>query len=149
MVEEPGQEPQAGGEKTPEEELSMLRAQMLEIQQSLADKDSEIGTLNQTRQEMEKRLAAVDDGLSKAIASYKSVVAKANPEIIDGLITGDTIESIDDSLSRARELVSKVRRGVQNEISLVKVPAGAPERTSPDLAGLTSREKIQYAIGKK
>ena len=92
---------------------------------------------------------ALNDSLSKAVASYKAVVARANPEVIEELITGDTISSIDDSLYRAKELVSKVRRGVESEISLAKVPAGAPERTSPDLSALSPREKIQYAMGKK
>ena len=70
-------------------------------------------------------------------------------EIIEELVTGETVEPIDVSLSRAKELVSKVRLGVQNEISLAKVPAGAPERTSPDLSTLSPREKIQFAMGRK
>ncbi len=98
---------------------------------------------------MEKRLTAANDSLSKAVAGYKAVVVRANPEVIEELITGDSIETINDSLSRAKELVGKVRRGVESEISLAKVPAGAPERTSPDLSSLSPREKIQYAMGRK
>ena len=98
---------------------------------------------------MEKRLTAVNDSLSKAVTSYKGAVVRANPEVIEELITGDSIASIDESLSQAKELVSKVRRGVQSEISLAKVPAGAPERTRPDLSALSPREKIQYAMGRK
>ena len=77
------------------------------------------------------------------------MVAQANPEVIDELISGDSIASIDESVSRAKEMVSKVRRGIESEISLAKVPAGAPERTAPDLSALSPREKIQYAIGRK
>ncbi len=149
MVEEPGSESPSGGEKTPEEELAKLNARLIELEQAVAGKEAEITSLKQTGQEMEQRLATLGNSFAEAVTSYKAVVVKANPEVIEELITGNTIESIDDSLSRARELVSKVRRGVRSEISLAKVPAGAPERTSPDLSTLSSREKIQYAIGKR
>ena len=144
MVEESGQ-----AENLPEEEMAKLNARLIELEQAVAGKEVEIVSLKQTGQEMEKRLTTLNDSLSKAVAGYKAVVVGTNPDVIEELITGDTIETINDSLSRARELVSKVRRGVESEISLAKVPAGAPERTSPDLSALSPREKIQYAMGRK
>mgnify|MGYP001563382388 CR=1 FL=1 len=149
MVEESGSESPSGGDNLPEEELAKLNARLIELEQAVAGKEAEITSLKQTGQEMETRLTAINDSLSQAVASYKAVVVRANPEVIEELITGVTIASINDSLNRAKELVSKVRRGVQSEISLAKVPAGAPERTSPDLSTLSPREKIQYAIGRK
>ncbi len=149
MVEEPGTESPAGGEKMPEVELLALKARVVELEQSVAGKEDEITGLKQTGQEMRNSLTAVNDLLSKAVASYKAVVVRANPEVIEELISGDSIASIDDSLSMAKELVGKVRRGVESEISLARVPAGAPERTSPDLSALSPREKIQYAIGRR
>lgn len=149
MVEEPGSEIETGGEKTPEEELLTLKARVSELEVVVAGKDKEIAGLKQTGLETEKRLTVANDSLSKAVGSYKTAVVRSNPEVVEELINGDTIASIDDSLSRAKDLVSKVRLGVQNEISLAKVPAGAPERTSPDLSALSPREKIQYGIGKK
>ena len=50
-------------------------------------------------------------------------------------------------VEKAKALVSRVKQGVEAEVSLAKVPAGAPERTLPDLSALSPREKIQYAIG--
>jgi hypothetical protein len=94
-------------------------------------------------------LTTISNSLTEAVANYKTTVLQANPEVIEELISGDTIESINESLSKAKTLVSKVRQGVEAEISLAKVPAGAPERTSPDLSALSPREKIQYAIGGK
>jgi chromosome segregation ATPase len=149
MVEESGAESPSGGDNGPEEDLAKLNARVTELEQVVAGKDDEIAGLRQTGQELEKRLTTLNDSLSKAVASYKAAVVRANPEVIEELITGDTIQSIEESLDRAKELVSKVRRGVESEISLAKVPAGAPERTSPDLSTLSPREKIQYAIGKK
>ena len=131
-----------------DEELAKSNARLIELERVVAGKDDEISTLKQTTEELETRLTALNNSLSEAVAGYKAVVVRANPEVIEELISGDTIESINESLDRAKDLVSKVRHGVETEISLAKVPAGAPERTSPDLSALSPREKIQYAIGK-
>jgi chromosome segregation ATPase len=131
------------------EELAKANARLVELEQVVAGKDSEIAGLKQDRDELEGRLTTLSNSLAQAVASYKAMVVQANPEVIDELIGGDTIESINDSLDKAKDLVKRVRQGIETEISLAKVPAGAPERTSPDLSALSPREKIQYAIGGK
>ena len=145
MVEASGSESTPGNEKLPEEELSALKTRVSELEQAVAGKENEIAGLKQAGQESEKKL---NESLSKAVSSYRALVVRSNPEILDELVSGDTIESIDESLSRAKDLVTRVRLGVQNEILKTKVPAGAPERTPPDLSALSPREKIQYGIGK-
>ena len=130
-----------------DEELAKASARLIELEQAVAGKDSEMATLQQSKDELEERLTTISDALAEAVASYKTVVVQANPEVIDELINGDTIEAINESLSKAKDLVSKVRQGVEAEISSAKIPAGAPERTSPDLSALSPREKIQYAVG--
>ncbi len=132
-----------------DEALDKVKAQMLELEQTVAAKDEEIAGLKQSGAELEGRLTALGNSLGEAVTSYKAAVVQANPEVIEELISGDTIEAVNESLSKAKLLVSKVREGVEAEISLARVPAGAPERTSPDLSGLSPREKIQYAIGGK
>ncbi len=128
--------------------MTEINARLIELEQAIRGKDEEIAILKRGGQEMEERVATLNNSLSEAVASYTKVVVQANPEVIDELIGGDTIESINESMERAKDLVSKVRQGVETEISLTRVPAGAPERTSPDLSALSPREKIQYAIGK-
>ena len=132
-----------------DEELARTNARLAELEQALAGRDSDIATLRQSRDELEGRVANISNSLAEAVDSYKDMVVQANPEVIEELISGDTIESINESLSEAKTLVSKVRQGVEAEISLIRVPAGAPERTSLDLSALSPREKIQYAIGGK
>ncbi len=159
MVEESGSESPSGDLNQPgeiaelesrlaqkDEELAGANARLIELEQAVASRDNEMATLNQSRAELEERLVTVSNSLSEAVAGYKTLLVKANPEIMVELISGDSIESINESLSQAKTLVSKVRQGVEAEILLAKVPAGAPERTSPDLSALSPREKIQYAI---
>ena len=145
---EPESEPKSDESEIQPEEAARLKARISQLEIELSGKETELTALKQSRQEIELRLASLNDSLSKAVASYRSAVAQANPDVITELITGDSIESIDDSLSKAKELVSKVRRGVESEISHTRVPAGAPERTAPSVAGMSSREKIQFGIGK-
>ena len=128
-------------------ELVTARARVNEVEQVVAGKDSEIAALTQSRNELEERLTRLSGLLAEAVSRYRAMVIEANPEVVAELVSGDSIESINESLSQAKALVSKVRQGVEAEISLARVPAGAPERTSPDLSTLSPREKIKYAIG--
>ncbi|MBI3930636.1 MAG: hypothetical protein HY325_01285 [Chloroflexi bacterium] len=130
--------------------LAEANTRFVELEQAVASKENEIVSLKQSQAELEERLTTISHSLAEAVARYKATVVQANPEVIEELISGDTIESINESLDKAKALVSKVRQGVETQISLAKVPAGAPERTAPDLSALSPREKIQYAIeGKK
>jgi hypothetical protein len=72
-------------------------------------------------------------------------VVEANPGIPDELIGGESVAAIGESLKKAQTLVKQVRRGIEADASLVRFPAGAPERTSPNV-NLSPREKIQQAI---
>ncbi len=143
-------ESQSGEQSQPEvEELGqsvVSEAGVAELEQVIANKDTEIATMKQAKGELEERLKTLSNSLGEAVASYRTMVVKANPEVIEELIGGDTIEAINESLKKAKTLVSKVRQLLEAEISLAKVPAGAPERTSPDISALSPREKIQYAI---
>ena len=87
--------------------------------------------------------------MAEAVASYKAMVTRSNTDVPEELISGDSIESINESLTNAKNLINKVRQGLEAEITSSKVPAGAPQRTPPDLSALSPREKIQYAIGGK
>jgi len=130
-------------------ELESKNATIAELEQAVASKDSEITILKQAIAESEQKLTEINDTLTQAIASYKSLVVETHPEIPADLIAGDTIEAINESLENARTLIDRVKQGIEAEASRTKVPAGAPQRTPLDLSVLSPREKIQYAIGGK
>jgi len=130
-------------------ELETKSARITELETAVSEQDSEIAILKQTVVDDSQKLEALSDELSQAVASYKTLVVKANPGVIEELITGNTITEVNQSLEGARVLISKVRGGIEQEIASGRVPAGAPQRTSPDLSALSPRDKIQYAIGGK
>lgn len=130
-------------------ELATKDTRVTELEMAVSEKDSEIAVLKQTVVDDNGKFEALNESLSQAVAAYKTLVVKANPGVIEELITGNTITEINQSLENAKSLISKVRGGIEQEIASGKVPAGAPQRTLPDLSALSSREKIQYAIGGK
>lgn len=130
-------------------ELATKDTRVTELEMAVSEKDSEIAVLKQTVVDDNGKFEALNESLSQAVAAYKTLVVKANPGVIEELITGNTITEINQSLENAKSLISKVRGGIEQEIASGKVPAGAPQRTFPDLSALSPREKIQYAIGGK
>jgi uncharacterized coiled-coil protein SlyX len=130
-----------------EDEAAGAGSRIAELEQVVSEKDTEIDRLKRTGEELEERCRTLEESLTEAVTGYRTLVIKSNPEIIEDLVGGDTIESINESLEKAKALVGRIRQGMEAEISKVKVPAGAPERSSPDLSALSPAEKIRYAIG--
>lgn len=131
------------------EELEQVKSRVIELEALVAQKDEELAKANACVSELEQVVAESDKKLAQAVSSYKALVVKSNPEVLEELITGDTIEGISASLERAKTIVGRVRQGLEVEIAAARVPAGAPQRTPIDLSALSPREKIQYGIGGK
>ena len=132
-----------------EEELEQVRSRVIELEGLVAQKDEELAKANTRVSELEQVVAESGRNLAQAISSYKALVVKSNPGVLEELITGDTIDDINASLERAKTIVGMVRQGLEVEMASARVPAGAPERTPTDLSALSPREKIQYGIGGK
>ena len=113
------------------------------------DLEQEIALLLQNETDLKSHLSAVQGTLSDAITGYRSMVVKANPEVVAELVTGDSIEAVNESLEKAKDLVGKVRKNLENEMANEKFPIGVPERRSKGTSALSSRDKIRYAIGGK
>ncbi len=144
-------ESQTDEENPPEaeetEEPAANDTRVEELEEAMAGRDAEIAALKQDKDELEDRLSVLNKALTEAVSGYRAMVVQSNPDIVEELISGDTVDAVNESLEKAKALVSRVRKGVEAEISMARVPAGAPERTPPDLLSMTAREKIQYAIG--
>ena len=128
-------------------ELKSRDAAIVRLEQALSGKDGEIAALKQALSEAERKLADLNESLARAVAGYKDMVIRANPGVLADLITGETVEEVNESLKNALALVERVRQEMEAEASRTRVPAGAPQRTPMDLSALSPREKIQYAIG--
>jgi len=114
------------------------------------EKEPDGGELDGSRvAELETQLTELKEGQSQAIASYRALVVRSNPELPEELITGDSVEEIDKSLAGAQALIDRVRQRLETEIAGARIPAGSPLRTAADLSALSPQEKIQYAMGER
>ena len=116
------------------------------LEKTLDGKDSEIAAIKQSIDEARGKLDEMGKALPLAVAAYRELVAKANPGLVAEMIKGETIEAINESVKNARALVEKIKQEVGAENARVRVPAGAPQRTPPDLSALSAREKIKYGM---
>jgi len=128
------------------QELKAREATLDRLEKGLAGKENEITALKHAVSDAEQKIAGFAEVSSRAVNAYKEMLVKTSPGLLAELITGDTIEEVDDSVRNAGVLIDKVRHEMEAEASRTRIPAGAPPRGTVDLAALTPREKIQYAI---
>jgi len=133
-----------------------MASRVAELERTVAERDGEltraiarITELEKALTEFEERLRAAGSALTEAIASYRSMVIQANPQVPQELITGETIAVVNESLGTAKSIVSRVRQGLETEIQAARVPFGAPQRMPADFSALTPREKIQLSLNAK
>jgi chromosome segregation ATPase len=134
-------------------EILTLRGQLKErdgkiagLEKAAAEKDGEINAAKQLLDKAGRDSAGFADQLQRAVAAYQELAQEVNPGPVAEMIHGDSIVSIKESMQSARALVEKVKQEVGAENARLRVPAGAPQRTPPDLSGLTPREKIKYGM---
>ncbi len=137
-------------------QLSERDSKMGELQTTITDKgaliesqESDLNVLKQANLDSEGRQAELSNGLVEATEKYRSALVSANPSVPPTLITGETIAEIDASLATAQGVVETVKETLAAASAETLVPAGAPERTGPDLSSMTAKEKIAYAVGKE
>ncbi len=135
--------------ETLKSEYASREARISELEQTLSSRDGELSTVKQTVVELEKKLASASQSWQQAVTSYKALVVQDNQDIPEELIKGESVEELNDSIAKAKALITKVKQGLEAETVKIRFPAGAPQRTTADLSVLSPREKIQYAIGGK
>jgi chromosome segregation ATPase len=132
--------------ETLKRELASRRDAVSGLEKTLAEKDGEIAVLKQVAEDFKQKFDVASRALPQAVAAYKELAVQASPGLVAEMIQGDTIEAVNESLNAARALVERVKQKVEEENVSVRVPAGAPQRTLPDLSALSPREKIKYAM---
>ncbi len=118
-----------------------------------AGKLAELETaLNETRQSLAARTGDYDRlkaALDDTVNAYRKLAVSSSPLYSDDMISGNSVEEIDASIKKINGLVKKMRSSLEAELKDLTIPAGAPERSAPDLSGLSPREKIKYGIQEK
>ena len=141
-----------------EDELAGIRAQLeaeqaslAEAQAALTDKDDRIAELEASLAEARATAAEVEQlrpAHEQAVARYLEAVRVLNTGIPADLITGATVEAIDDSVAKAQTIADAVRASLAEQAKNARVPAGAPTREI-NIDGLDAREKISLGLSRQ
>ncbi len=129
MVEPVGQDGEAAESGTASEDA---QAELAELRSALEQRDLEI-------QSLQNRLAS-------ATARYREALLAAAPDVPEELVVGESPEEVEASLAGARQMVERVRGRIEAQIAGERVPSGAPVRGNQEFSGMSSREKIAYAL---
>jgi hypothetical protein len=127
---------------------SDLEKQLAGKTEELKQAGTRIAALEAEITRSSQHTSELEGGLQKATRSYKNVLAAANPDILPDLLNGDSIEALDSSLARAKELIGRVRSHLEAQARDRRIPAGAPQRRIGDVSGLAPGDKIREGLGR-
>jgi chromosome segregation ATPase len=125
-----------------QEQQSQLSASLREAEAQLAARDEELAAL---RQEVE----ALRASLKAAASKYRDALLASQPEVPPDLVTGETVEEVDQQLEAALRMVAQLRGHLETQAQALRVPSGAPARRAPDLSALSPTEKIVHGLSQQ
>jgi hypothetical protein len=119
------------------------------LEAAIAEKDTALAESKKALASQASDFTALKTSHEAAVTAYKKLAVSSNPLFSAELISGNTIAEVDASMQKINDLAGLVRSKIEAEIKSVSVPAGAPERSGPDISGLSPREKIKQGLEKK
>ena len=161
------------GDVNPEQlqnELDSARSEIAHLHEQADDAEARAQTAVAEATRLQTELAAANDAASAfdadaaslrsmleeseqrnrdAASRYRELASRAEPTLPSDLIDGDTIEAIDASIARARELAASVRSHIEAQAQAARVPAGAPQRSAPDFSAMTPEQKIRHGLAQR
>ena len=124
------------------EEQSQLSASLREAQTQLATRDEELAALSQ-------EVEALQAGLKAAASKYRDALLASQPEVPPDLVSGETVEEVDQQVEAALRMVTQLRSHLESQAQALRVPSGAPARRAPDLSALSPAEKIVHGLSQQ
>ena len=113
---------------------------------ALDDAQAELAGLRLALEQRDLEIESLQSRLASATARYREALLAAAPDVPEELVGGESPEEVETSLAGARQMVEKVRGRIEAQIAGERVPSGAPVRGGQEFSGMSSREKIAYAL---
>jgi len=129
--------------------VAELEAHVTEFESQVAEFTTQLEGKTKELETSAAELATTREAKTEAVAKYLGMAKALNPTIPEGIIVGETIEEINESINKGKAIVEAVKKTMEAEAAGTKVPAGAPTRGEISLEGLSPREKITAGIQQK
>jgi len=126
-----------------------LEAQVTGFETQVAEFTTQLEGKTKELEASAAELATVNQTKGEAVAKYLGMAKALNPTIPEGIVVGETIAEIEQSVEKGKAIVEAVKKTMEAEAAGIKVPAGAPTRGEISLEGLSPRDKIAAGIQQK
>jgi len=123
-----------------------LTERIATLEAEAKQKDEQITIYSTDAQALQEQLEGAKAAYAYAVEDFKKLAASSNPLIPPEVIFGTTVEEVKASLARTNKLVANVQESLAKQAVASVVPAGAPQRTGPDVEGMSTKEKINLGL---
>ncbi len=124
-----------------DKEIAELRKNLDQAKAEHQSKDEEA---HKSMEEAMHKFSERDEAMNRLLTAYRASIMQAHPDIPEEMVTGGSLEELQESLNKAKVLVAKIRE--KAPLTTTTVPAGAPVRMGPDFSAMSPREKIVHGI---
>ena len=148
-----GMEIEEASQEQTEDALSERDRRLSGLEEALGQRDARIAHLEAALGEAEdaakrrdEEMEGVNARLAQAVELYRVSLLASEPDVPEDMVQGSTVEVVQESLARVRQMVEQVRGRMEARASLERTPLGVPARSAPDLSALTPQEKILVGL---
>ena len=143
---EPRQDEPEAADSPQDSQLDALTAALSERDARIAQLEAALGEVESAVQSRVEEIEGVNARLAQAVELYRASVLAAEPDVPEDMVQGATVEAVQESLERARQMVAQVRGRLEAQASTERTPLGAPARSAPDLSALSPQDKILMGL---
>ena len=151
-----GMEIEEASQEQTEDALSERDRHLSGLEEALGQRDARIAHLEAALGEAEdaakrrdEEMEGVNARLAQAVELYRVSLLASEPDVPEDMVQGSTVEVVQESLARVRQMVEQVRGRMEARASLERTPLGVPARSAPDLSALSPQEKILVGLSSR
>ena len=127
-------------------QLATLTAALTERDARIVQLEAALGEAERAVQSRAEEIEGVNARLAQAVELYRAALVASEPDVPEDMVHGATVEAVQESLERARQMVAQVRGRLEAQASSERTPLGTPARSGPDLSALSPQEKILMGL---
>ena len=132
-----------------EETLAQLREEQSQLSVSLGEAQAQVAARDEELAGLRQEAEALQASLKAAASKYRDVLLAGRPDVPPDLVSGETVEEVDQQLDAALRMVAQLRSHLESQAQALRVPTGAPARRAADLSALSPGEKIAYGLSRQ
>ena len=148
-----GMEIEEASQEQTEDALSERDRRLSGLEEALGQRDARIahleaalGQAEDAAKRRDEEMEGVNARLAQAVELYRGSLLASEPDVPEDMVQGSTVEVVQESLARVRQMVEQVRGRMEARASLERTPLGVPARSAPDLSALSPQEKILVGL---